>query len=220
MSPAIFPSGGSASRRPLPSAGSSEGEFPRFTGTMRRSDSRPPIPPRFVSFAWRYATKARSTGSPRFLGSPHVYVPGATTPDVGPALMRRALFNDPGGPATLDQYSAPMLPSASPKASAPTRLISGLNHTARTLAVYPKGRALRGASQDGSPRHHARLASGCWSALPDGSGYPLDSYTKGFSLHGILLPQALPGARAIQFSAYGTYLPRRPDAKRRTNVGR
>ena len=32
--------------------------------------------------------------------------------------------------------------------------ISGLNRTARSLAVY--------ASQPGSPRHHARLASGCW----------------------------------------------------------
>jgi hypothetical protein len=93
----------------------------------------------------------------------------------------------PAGPATPDQYSAPVLPSASPKASAPARLISGLNDTARTLAVY--------ASQDGSPRHHARLASGCWPALPDGIGYPLDSYTKGFSLQGVPLSQALPGAR-------------------------
>ena len=28
--------------------------FPRFAGTMRRSDSSPPIPPRFVAFARRY----------------------------------------------------------------------------------------------------------------------------------------------------------------------
>src|SRR3982751_6866675 len=42
--------------------------------------------------------------------------------------------------------------------------ISGLNGTARSLAVY--------ASQPGSPRHHARLAPGCWPALPDGAGYP------------------------------------------------
>ena len=42
--------------------------------------------------------------------------------------------------------------------------ISGLNHTARSLAVY--------ASQPGSPRHHARLAPGCWPALPGGAGYP------------------------------------------------
>lgn len=35
--------------------------------------------------------------------------------------------------------------------------ISGLNSTAFGLAVY--------ASQGGSPLHHARLASGCWSQL-------------------------------------------------------
>ena len=41
-----------------------------------------------------------------------------------------------------------------PMPSAPTTIgLSGLHHTACTLAVY--------ASQCGSPRHHARLASGC-----------------------------------------------------------
>ena len=39
-------------------------------------------------------------------------------------------------------------------------LVSGLNHTARTLAVY--------ASQPRSADGHARLASGWWSSLPDG----------------------------------------------------
>jgi hypothetical protein len=43
-------------------------------------------------------------------------------------------------------------------------LISGLNHTARTLAVY--------ASQDGLLHRHARLASGGWPTLPGGTGYP------------------------------------------------
>ncbi len=105
-----------------------------------------------------------------------------------------------------------MLPSALPKASAPTRLISGLNDTARTLAVY--------ASQGGSPLHHARLASGCRSALPGGIGYPLDSYTKGFSLHGVPLPQALPGARAIQFSPYGIRPPRRHGDTHGAEAGR
>ncbi len=31
-----------------------DGPFPRFTTTMGRCDSLPPISPRFVSFAWRY----------------------------------------------------------------------------------------------------------------------------------------------------------------------
>ena len=43
-------------------------------------------------------------------------------------------------------------------------LISGLNHTARTLAVY--------ASQGGLPHRHARLASGGWPTLPGGTAYP------------------------------------------------
>ena len=36
-------------------------------------------------------------------------------------------------------------------------VLSGLNHTTFDLTVY--------ASQDGSPYHHARLASGCWSSF-------------------------------------------------------
>ena len=34
--------------------GVSWAQFPRFSGSMRHSDSSPPIPPRFVAFAWRY----------------------------------------------------------------------------------------------------------------------------------------------------------------------
>src|SRR5208337_504578 len=46
-----------------------------------------------------------------------------------------------------------------------TRLVlSGLNHTTFDLTVY--------ASQDGSPHHHARLASGCWSSFARRDSYP------------------------------------------------
>ena len=41
-------------RHPLPSTGFPRCEFPSFIGTMRCYDSRPSIPPCFVSFAWRY----------------------------------------------------------------------------------------------------------------------------------------------------------------------
>ena len=47
-------------------------------------------------------------------------------------------------------------------------VLTGLNHTTFDLAVY--------ASQDGSPHHHARLASGCWSSFAR-----RDSYPQGFS---------------------------------------
>jgi hypothetical protein len=65
-------------------------------------------------------------------------------------------------------FSVSMLPSATTTSSAPTISgLSGLNRTACTLAVY--------ASQHGLPHNHARLASGCWPALPGGVGYPLGS---------------------------------------------
>ena len=51
---ATLPSDGSMTRHPLPFTGFPRGEFPSFFGTMRCYDSRPPIPPHFVSFAWRY----------------------------------------------------------------------------------------------------------------------------------------------------------------------
>ena len=63
--------------------------------------------------------------------------------------------------------------------------LSRLNHTALTLAVY--------ASQHRLPGHHARLASGCRPALPDGSGYPLGSIERFLSsvlCHLIPLSQA------------------------------
>ena len=43
-------------------------------------------------------------------------------------------------------------------------VLSGLNHTTFDLTVY--------ASQDGSPHHHARLASGCWSSFARRDSYP------------------------------------------------
>jgi len=64
-------------------------------------------------------------------------------------------------------------------------LISGLNHTARSLAVY--------ASQGGLLHRHARLASG-WLANLSGRGLlPAGSQRK-VSDHLILLSQASPGA--------------------------
>jgi hypothetical protein len=38
--------------------------FPCFTGTTRRSDAPPPVPPRFVSFAWRYLDCTRHSIPP------------------------------------------------------------------------------------------------------------------------------------------------------------
>jgi hypothetical protein len=162
------------------------GRFPRFSGTTRHSDFPSFIPPRFVAFAWRYRSRVRcfvspavvgrpgrrpgvvirgsppgtqgleTTGSPRFLGSPDVDVPCSSTP-VGPARQAK--------------YGVPVLPSAKTTTSAPTRtVLSRLNSRARLLAVY--------ASPPGLPPNDARLASGCWPALPSGVGYPLGSVAR------------------------------------------
>jgi hypothetical protein len=71
----------------------------------------------------------------------------------------------------------------------PTRKVSRLDVQAFHLAVY--------ASQGGSPRRHARLASGCWPALPGGIGYPQGPYGWFPRCNRYIsssLPQALPGA--------------------------
>ena len=156
---------------------------------MGCSESPPPIPPRFVAFAWRYhdceaafcvrpwgrarrwtsqqrrawglicrlplpAMVVETTGIPRFLGNPGVDVPCSSTP-AGP--VGQAIFS-PTGAAFRSQYVV---------GSRDDKFLSGLNDTAHPLAVY--------ASQPGSLPDHARLASGCWPALPGGIGYPLGS---------------------------------------------
>ena len=96
---------------PFPRRGPS-GRFPRVTGSTRRSDSPPPVPPRFVAFA-----PAVSRSHPRFgpvaagcagrePGVGHPVPPagayregvGASQVPGGP-VCERALFSDPGGTA-------------------------------------------------------------------------------------------------------------------------
>ena len=92
----------------------------------------------------------------------------------------------PTDPQCPTIFNTQVLPSALPMASASViENISGLNHAAHTLAVY--------ASQRGLPQRHARLASGCWSALPGGVRYPQGPIDR-FQFSFILLSQASPGA--------------------------
>ena len=58
-------------------------------------------------------------------------------------------------------------------------VFSGLNHTTFDLAVY--------ASQDGSPHHHARLASGCWSSFARRDSYP-QGLSERFQSSSLFLP--------------------------------
>src|ERR1700677_4477856 len=141
--------------------------FPCFNGTMRCSDSLPPVSPCFVyrlaiptdasvfvspirsgadlrawSFTLATPQSHFTTGndrSPRFLENPFVPTPCSPTP---------------AGPGAAGQYAASTWPPFTERRRLPQEVISGLNHTALTLAVY--------ASSGGLPAQDARLASGCW----------------------------------------------------------
>ena len=102
-----------------------------------------------VSWSWSPGTSGRELVS----GNGRIsYVPGEPQLCSCPVLRPRR-----------DRRIRPLqCAGAAPAVSttkAPTFVLSRLNHTASALAVY--------ASQAGSPRHHARLASGCW---PSSSG--------------------------------------------------
>ena len=58
--------------------------------------------------------------------------------------------------------------------------LSGLHHTAHPLAVY--------ASQDGSPRHHARLASGCLASFTGRAWLPA-GFLRKVSVHSSSWPR-------------------------------
>jgi len=59
--PGIFPPSGPVTPAPPSLSRVPGGEFPDFLGTVRRSDSRSSVPPRFVAFAWRYPRCARAS---------------------------------------------------------------------------------------------------------------------------------------------------------------
>jgi hypothetical protein len=150
---------------------------------MECADSLLSCPPHFVSFAWRYHTcvviclsrqaTTRAWGPGVFLAGFPIPTPYRCGDNRVSQIPEEPLCTCPApfGPR-WDQtrqasFGMLMLPSVNTTTSAPTITLSRLNHTACTLAVY--------ASQHGSPRDHARLASGCWPALPGGIGYPQGS---------------------------------------------
>src|SRR5579859_4962278 len=157
----IFPSFDSVSRQPLPSTGSL-GSVPPLHRLLRaaRIPRRPRL--RFVSFARLYRPRGRRRrGLPGSWGT----------------ISVRAPLSDPGGTATPD-HRALALPLQRDDVAfryfdgvgSHDTLLSGLNHAARTLAVY--------ASQPPSPTVHARLASGWWSSLAGRESNPLGPFVK------------------------------------------
>jgi hypothetical protein len=129
--PASFPPTVPCSGSALAPAGPSD-QFPAFFATTRCSDSLLPLPPRFVSFAWRYRPRAVGSLPPRAApprqawavlrerpltssggGSRASQVPGV------PQFQRAPLY-DPGETYAPGHCGASVLPSALPTASALT----------------------------------------------------------------------------------------------------
>jgi hypothetical protein len=201
--PALLPGHGPATRRPLPSPGSSRHEFPGFSGTTERSDPRPSLPPRFVAFARRLPPRAPVFVAPHKpdagLG-PGVF--GSGHPQ-GLSLSRRRRSGVPSSwrtpisvchvqptPAGLrapDQYSAAAWPLVCEQQRLPRKVfrrsIAGLSDSRPTLRRlgYPIRRKTR----------FQPLVRRYWAGFyPQGSNGRFQSA----SLHLILLPQALLGA--------------------------
>ena len=164
---------------------------------MRCSDALPPFPPHFVAFAWRYhpyvcvrfstRTRRRSAGQGFFRPTtPTSLVSGWRRPGL-PGSWRTLVYvpcsRTPTGPPRQAACDASVLPSAFGTASAPAiTLLTGLNHTARTLAVY--------ASQCRLPEHHARLATG-WAANPSRTGLSPAGLQRKVSAHASPFPRLI-----------------------------
>src|SRR5271165_3613707 len=168
--PAMFPSNGVMTWRPLISTGSL-GMVPplhRYYGTLRLPAVR--LDP-FEFFTSRYHRVARGLlpsvvgvrgpGSCRFR-SPIRIDDGNVGVSQVPwkPWWSLSVHFDPGR-IRQAEWTMSELPDTAPACvqdEGSKRLVfSGLNHTTFDLAVY--------ASQDGSPHRHARLASGCWSSF-------------------------------------------------------
>jgi hypothetical protein len=173
--------------------------FPCVTGTMRCSDFRTPLSPRFVPFAWRYHPLASVFVSPlrpdagRGPGALGLAAPRQwlrTGDDrisqvPGEPCCAYALFSDPGRTAVTRPLQCSGMAPAMATAKAPTirhfrGSIARLEHSLSTL----RRASHLAATQDSF--------SGAGQALPDGIGYPQGSDERFPScfLHLFLLSQA------------------------------
>jgi hypothetical protein len=180
--PAIVPSRGRRSRRPLPSPGSRWDGSPasqvrrgaptpcfsfrcarRLAQRYRRPVARSlPFSARQDASAgrgWISATPAPScsteeTGSRRFLGSPCAR---ASALDPGRPVVVRPTSTTTARPSTVDTVSAPAITA-----------ISGLDHAARALAVYASPKGLPPPAQDSLLAARPALPGG-WARPASGS---------------------------------------------------
>src|SRR5512142_119813 len=180
--PGIGPSSGLMARRPLsfggvPRVGSPASPVVWGAPTPRRPSRRASLPslggtpaaPAFRSRgrrarrprAWSWSPGISGRDEPRRrLGLPGSWGTPASVP----------CSSTPAGSRTPGPCGVAMRPSVNCTTSAPASRISGLNRTARSLAVY--------ASQPGLPRHRARLASGRWPGFAGRDWLPAGSRRK------------------------------------------
>ena len=125
--PVMFPSNGSVTRRPPSLHGVPRVGSPASSVLRERSDFPPPVPPRFVAFAWRYhrvrpSFRSRSGRTPAPAGlepcSPVALAGSVVSGDdrisqvPGEPSVRMPSFSDPGGTSAPGHCGASVLPSA------------------------------------------------------------------------------------------------------------
>ena len=176
---------------------------PRFNDTMGRSDSPPSVSTRSNSSradttvspvvcsprSWASHPGARelsvpvspsgltmeTSGSLRFLGNPGGHCPCSSTPAGSGRLS---------GPRVSCLTRPP--PVSTTKAPGVLYFRGSITRPLTSLSTFRR---------DGSPYHHARLASGCWSSFARRDSYP-QGFSERFSEFKSLPPsQSLPDAR-------------------------
>jgi hypothetical protein len=187
MCSASFPRSSPLADASLPSTGSSGASSPASTVLSKRYDFLPPLPPRFVAFAWRYLGCTRSVRSSG--GRVRRKRPGVGHP-VAPAGMYRGNDRssqvpgeprlsvcpcsvDSGGTGRARPLRRGSVALGIRKAKAPTKGFSKLNSMAFGLAAGTV-RSMVGFAVEVAP-HHARLASGRWSGATGRAFHPQGS---------------------------------------------
>ncbi len=193
----MFPSIGSAGRRFASLHRVLQGVFPCFNGTikaLRLPAARPAAlrflrlaVPRLHSLCSLLDGRVRRRGRELVTRYLHPGICRGNELDLpsswGTPIVRLHMFRDAGRTTYTRPLRCSSVALGISKAKAPTKGLSTLNSTAFGLAVY--------ASQDGLPRHHARLASGRWSGATGRAFHPQDSDERFQSyLHLIPLSQA------------------------------
>ena len=193
-----FPRSSLSADASLPSAGSSGASSPASTVPSKRYDFLPPVPPRFVAFAWRYLGVTRlvrsaagecaaaawswspgssgrdiaeeTTGSPKFLGNPHC--PFAHVPATPAGLPAPDHYGAAAWPLVCEQQRLPRLVFRSS--------IAWLSDWLSTL----RGAGYPATTQDSLPVAGQALPDGLSTRRVPAKGF------KAASLHLLLLSQA------------------------------